>query len=448
MLRAAFYLRVSTEEQAREGFSIPAQRERLEAYALSQSWSVARTFSDEGYSGKNLQRPGMQQMIGDVESGLIDVVVVWKLDRLSRRQMDVLHLIEDVFTPHKVGFRSATESFDTTTPAGMAMLGMLAVFAQLERATIIERTTFGYKQRISEGKWAGSAPYGYRYGQNGVLEPDPESADWLRSIYSQAIGGLSLDRIVDRLVAEGAPPPLGRKFWYPSTVKIILHNRAYLGERRTCDGWIKSGHPALLDEETWFDAQEAVQSRRKGPGRPRRGEGSPYLLTGFVFCSECGSRMVGHKNSQGLRYYICDKTKRTGHRCGPGYVRIERLDAQVAEELLVAVRVKKPATPRKRRGELAAIDAKIANLVSAIEDGSLPREIVRERLEKLQYERAQSLHKQGPVFTKVAQNRVLAAGLPRVWANAEHKERQEILRALLQRIDVDPNGMPRLTLRT
>ncbi|MHB8391876.1 MAG: recombinase family protein [Acidobacteriaceae bacterium] len=447
-MRATLYLRVSTEEQAREGYSISAQRERLEAFAISQGWMVVKTFSDEGFSGKNLKRPGMKQMIEDVEAGLTDVVVVWKLDRLSRRQIDVLHLIEDVFAPHKVGFRSATESFDTTTPAGMAMLGMLAVFAQLERATIIERTTFGYTQRISEGKWAGSAPYGYRYGQNGVLEPNPESADWLRSIYIQAISGSSLDRIVDWLAAEGAPPPFGRKSWYPSTVKIILHNRAYLGERRTRNGWIRSGHSALLDEETWVEAQEAVESRRKGPGRPRRGEISPYLLTGLLFCGECGSRMGGHKNSQGVRYYICDQIKRTGHRCGPGYVRIERLDEQVAAKLLVAVRTKRPATPRKRRSEVAAIDARIANLVAAIEDGTLPHSIVRERLEKLQRERAQSLREQGPVVTKVARNRVLAAGLPRVWANAEHKERQEILRALLQRIDVDPSGTPHLNLRT
>lgn len=442
------YLRVSTEEQAREGYSISAQRERLEAFAVSQSWVVAQTYNDEGFSGKDLKRPAMQKMIEDVEAGLGDVVLVWKLDRLSRRQQDVLHLIEDVFTPRKVGFRSATESFDTTTPAGMAMVGMLAVFAQLERATIIERTTFGYNQRLSEGKWAGSAPYGYRYGRDGVLEPDAETADWLRSIYRQAIDGSSLDRIVDWLIAKGSPPPFGRRAWYPSTVKIILHNRAYLGERRTRNGWIKSGHPSLIDEETWLDAQDAIESRRKGPGRPRRGEASPYLLTGLLFCGECGSRMVGHKNSQGSRYYICDRIKRTGHRCGPGYVRVERLDEEVAAQLLVAVRAKRPPAPRKRRSEVAAIDAKIARLVSAIEDGTLPHDVVRDRLEQLQRERAQAQREQGPAITRVDQNRVLAAGLPRVWANAEHAERREMLHALLERIDVDISGNPHLTLYT
>ncbi len=418
----------------------------MEAYALSQGWQVANVYADEGMSGKNLEREAVQRLIGDVHAALLDVVLVWRLDRLSRRQRDVLHLIEDVFTPRGVGFRSATESFDTTSPAGMAMVGMLAVFAQLERATIIERSTMGYRQRLSQGKWAGAAPYGYRYGQGGVLEPDADTVGWVRLIYRQAIDGASLDRIVAWLTAEGAPPPFGRRYWHPSTVNIILHNRAYLGERRTRDGWMKSGHTALLDEQTWLDAQDAIEGRRKGPGRPRRGEVSPYLLTGVLFCGECGSRMVGHKSSNGLRYYICDRIKRRGHRCGPGYVRVERLDEAVAAAFIRAVHSQDTPAPRRRRDEFAAIDAKIARLVAAIEDGTLPHDVVRDRLDQLQRQRAQALRERAPSATTAEQRRTMAAGLPRVWAAATHEERREILQALIERIDVDASGNPLLRL--
>lgn len=446
-MRAGLYIRVSTEEQAREGFSVAAQRERLEAYALSQGWQVAGVYTDEGASGKNLERAALQRLIRDAQAALLDVVLVWKLDRLSRRQRDVLHLIEDAFAPRGVGFRSATESFDTTSPAGMAMVGMLAVFAQLERATIAERSAIGYRQRLSQGKWAGAAPYGYRYGQAGVLEPDADTADWVRRIYRQAIDGASLVRLAARLAADGAPPPFGRRSWHPSTVKIILHNRAYLGERRTREGWMQSGHAALLDEHTWLDAQDAIEGRRKGPGRPRRGEVSPYLLTGVLFCGTCGGRMAGHRSTSGLRYYICDRIKRTGHRCGPGYVRTERLDEAVAEALLRAVRAPGPPAPRRRRSELAAIGARIERLVAAIEDGTLPHAVVRDRLEELRQRRVQALRERAPGPATAEERRAMAAGLPRVWAAATHAERWEILHALAERIEVDASGNPLLTLR-
>lgn len=114
--RAACYTRVSTDEQAREGLSLPGQEERLRAFCASQGWQVAGLYVDDGYSGTTLERPGMRRLLADIAAGQVDLVVVYKLDRLSRRQMHVLHLLEDVFEPAQVGFRSATEPIDTTTP--------------------------------------------------------------------------------------------------------------------------------------------------------------------------------------------------------------------------------------------------------------------------------------------------------------------------------------------
>lgn len=139
IVRAAIYVRVSTEEQAEHGISIPAQKSRLISYCKTQGWEIYDFFIDSGYSGKNLERPAMQRLIEDARNRKFNTALVLKLDRLSRRQKDVLCLLEDIFEPNNIGFKSATESFDTTTPFGKAALGMMAVFTQLERETIIER---------------------------------------------------------------------------------------------------------------------------------------------------------------------------------------------------------------------------------------------------------------------------------------------------------------------
>src|SRR5579875_2069397 len=136
-MSVALYCRVSTEEQAVSGFSIDHQKERLIAYCKSQGWDNFSIYVDDGCTGTNLDRPQMQRLIRDVQAGLINTVLVYKLDRLSRKQKDVLYLLEDLFERHQVVFRSATEPFDTSTSLGRAMIGILAVFGQLERDTIV-----------------------------------------------------------------------------------------------------------------------------------------------------------------------------------------------------------------------------------------------------------------------------------------------------------------------
>ena len=141
MRRAALYIRVSTLEQAQEGYSVGEQRERLIAYCKAQDWLIADIYVDGGYTGSNLNRPGIQKLMSETEK--FDVVLVYKLDRLSRSQRDTLYLIEEIFRPNKVDFVSMQESFDTSSPFGKAMIGLLAVFAQLEREQIKERTWMG-----------------------------------------------------------------------------------------------------------------------------------------------------------------------------------------------------------------------------------------------------------------------------------------------------------------
>ncbi len=144
MKKAGLYCRVSTDIQM-EGYSIDAQKDFLKSYCKMHEIDNYEFYIDGGYSGSNINRPDMQRLIEDVEDHKIDIVVVFKLDRLSRSQKDTLYLIEEVFNPNDCGFVSIKENFDTNTPFGKAMVGILSVFAQLERETILERTRIGRK---------------------------------------------------------------------------------------------------------------------------------------------------------------------------------------------------------------------------------------------------------------------------------------------------------------
>ena len=157
----AGYVRVSTDLQMEKGYSIGEQTDRLESYCSAKGWTLAKIYTDGGYSGKNLDRPAIRQLISECKS--YDLVLVNKLDRLSRSQKDTLYLIEDVFRANGVQFASITENFDTTTPLGIAMIGILSVFAQLEREQIKERMHMGRVGRVKKGLWhtSGKPPIGY-----------------------------------------------------------------------------------------------------------------------------------------------------------------------------------------------------------------------------------------------------------------------------------------------
>lgn len=161
---ARIYIRVSTQEQAIEGYSVPAQKERLINYCKAKDYLVDEIYIDGGFTGSNLNRPGMSRMLRDIKERDTDIIVAYKLDRLSRSQKDTLHLIEDAFLKNDIAFVSMQESFDTSTAFGRATVGILSVFAQLERENIKERTMLGKEERAKEGLWGGGIdPFGYDY---------------------------------------------------------------------------------------------------------------------------------------------------------------------------------------------------------------------------------------------------------------------------------------------
>lgn len=233
MSAAALYLRVSTEGQNEDGGSLESQEERCRDLCRARGYDVARVFIDAGKSGGSLDRPALSELRAAVEAGSVGVVVVYALDRLSRSQKDTLALLEE-FEHAGAGLAAASQSFDTTTPAGRAMLGMLAVFAELQRAEIRERTKSALAAKKAKGEAVGRAPFGLRRAGAGY-EQDPDTWPVVARILSERSAGSSCQRIADGLNdedvatatgvhgdARGAAQGSGK--WHAATVAKLCRN--------------------------------------------------------------------------------------------------------------------------------------------------------------------------------------------------------------------------------
>ena len=244
MMKAVIYTRVSTTEQAAEGYSIDEQERMCRAAIESKGWEYVKTYSDPGISGRTMERPGLQAMIADI--GDIEAVVIYKLDRLSRKQRDTMAIIEDVFMAHDVALVSLNETLDTSTPWGRAMIGILSSFNQMESENIQDRTKMGRMAKANKGGYAGGPPpYGYK-AVNGELVIDEEEAGLIRRIFELRSEGKSVRGIVHCLTEEGYQTKKGKPF-HPSTIHVILGNeQIYRGAYVYGDKVVENGHEAIL----------------------------------------------------------------------------------------------------------------------------------------------------------------------------------------------------------
>lgn len=301
-MAVGLYLRVSTQEQAKEGYSIGEQEERLRNYCKAMLWKIHKIYIDPGYSGGNTERPGLQDLIRDVEKGLIKKVVVYKLDRLSRSQLDTLYLIEKVFLANGTDFVSMSENFDTSTPFGRAMIGILAVFAQLEREQIKERMGMGKEARAKEGKWHGGStePIGYDYNtQTEELVVNEYEMMQVLEIYDLFLKGTPL-RTIERLFLEkGYRHKHG--VWDPGAMRRVLRSKLYVGYIKHNNDYYKGLHTATVDEERHKKAVALLDNRLEQFKKwgYKTGKQTTYL-GGLIYCTHCGGKYTKHLNS---RYY-------------------------------------------------------------------------------------------------------------------------------------------------
>jgi resolvase, N-terminal domain protein len=266
----------------------------LLSYAKSKDYTEFEYYIDGGYSGKDLNRPAIQKLIEDCKNHRIDAVFVFKLDRISRSQRDTLYLIEEVFNKYDVSFISMRENFDTSTPFGKAMIGVLSVFAQLERETILERTRIGLKKRAEAGLWRGGGkiPFPYRYDRNtGILIPISGQVELLHKMISLYISGKSFNAI-GAIVGMDESLVETRILSITNTGKVPYRDEIYEGK-----------HEAVVSDELYEEILRVnkVRSHEKYERH--------YLLSGKVYCGHCGAKYRYQKWGKRLIMYCYSQQK-------------------------------------------------------------------------------------------------------------------------------------------
>lgn len=275
------YLRVSTEAQT-EKYGLDMQKQKIMEYCDQNGIKIDKWYVDGGYSGSKLDRPEIQELLDDAENGRIEKVFIYKLDRMSRDVIDTLNLCTKVLPKYGVEVISMTEEIRTDRPMDKVMLTMNAAMNQYEREVIRMRMSAGMRERVKKGLWMGGGrvPWGYYYDRNdGILHPDPDTAELVRQAYRLYIDGYSCDKISKMLGFKGeliVTQILKRK----SNIGII----EYKGEE------YKGLHEPIVDEQTFYLAQECMKKRHTNSH-----VANDHVLTGLCYCGQCGARMRYHK---------------------------------------------------------------------------------------------------------------------------------------------------------
>ncbi len=382
---SAIYIRVSTDAQREEGYSIDAQKEMLTAYCVSKSIKNYEYYIDGGFSGSNIDRPELKRLIRDIRDEKINCVIVYKLDRLSRSQKDTLFLIEDVFNPMKVDFVSLNESMDTSTPIGRLMLGILSAFAQLERENIRERTSMGMRERVKMGYWMGGGrvPFGYDYdSEKGILIPNSD-AETVRRVYEMYINGHSTGYIARTLGLS-----------YEKLVRQILVRKTNIGIICYNGEEFQGRHEPIISHEMF---ETAMQKMRERTGRKYIEKGN--LLAGLVTCGFCGAKMRYQKWGKAGDKIVCySKDRSKPHMvkdpdCINSGIMAEELESVVKEDLFSLVFKKQKKKTKKEASVLSILEqrkrktsAKLKKLyhIFAESDDSVLKETIEETKKELE----------------------------------------------------------------
>jgi site-specific DNA recombinase len=328
-MRCAIYVRVSIDEQAKAGYSLAAQVDRIKSFIKSQGWAACDIYSDDGCSAKDRKRPALKRLINESVEKRFDAVLVYKIDRLSRRLKDLIEIVEEL-SHNNVGFKSITELIDTTTPEGRLMFHQFGSFAQYERELIGQRTKMGMIKRLKSGKWnGGPAPYGY-YLNSPHLKIKENEAEIVRLIYDLAdqknMGVINIARYLNDQKVKGI-----RGVWRQNTVHRILTNPVYMGELNWGGERVVGTHKPIIKEAQFEKIQKDLKIRKA----KTRGLMSPNLLTGLIFC-KCSSAMhvlyPGTPPKNKYKYYVC--TDRSIHKnCKTDYIRADLLEQAIMDKI-------------------------------------------------------------------------------------------------------------------
>ena len=335
-LKCAVYTRVSTDLQAEKEFnSCQAQEAKIKSFIKSQeNMEIFKVYSDPGFTGANLNRPALQQLLEDVRQKKINLVIAYKIDRLTRSPKDFYHLIE-IFDKYGVNFISVTERFDTSTPSGRLLRNIMLTFAQFERELISERTRDKMLERAQKGMWnGGGIPFGYK-AENKKLVVDENNAKIVRNIYENYILHNSIAKIYKDLKSRNITDEKGIPF-SKSEIWQILRNATYTGKVKFAGKIYKGNHQAIVSEEIFNRAQKIHKSRKRTMKVYKY-----FPLAGLIQCKECGSIMTPcHTNKKKGKhrkryyYYRCTKTLHNNWAdCGIKQVSATRLEDYIFSNL-------------------------------------------------------------------------------------------------------------------
>lgn len=325
MLETGIYVRVSTEEQAKEGFSIRAQEQKLKDYARIKDWAIHKIYIDEGISGKNIvDRPQINELIKDIKKGYVKNVLIFKIDRLTRSTADLIYLI-NLFNEYNCAFNSLCESIDTQTPSGRMFIKIIGIFAEFERENIVERTKLGFERKVKEGYslCTRTASYGYdRYVGDKIQKVNEKEAIIVREVFDMFTHkGMSFLDIAKNLNERNIPTK-ENSVWHSRSIRNMLTNCNYIGnvryatkdEERNFE--VQGNHEPIIEIELYEETQELISkiSKKSYTKRPKE----ENYFSGILYCGKCGAKLVTHddysKNKDG------EKIFKGGYRCS-NYIR-------------------------------------------------------------------------------------------------------------------------------
>lgn len=482
--RCAIYTRKSTEEGLDQDFNtLDAQREAGEAYVQSQKtegWEVSRVrYDDGGYTGANTERPALQRLLADIERGQIDVVVVYKIDRLSRSLLDFAKLIE-VFEKHKVSLVAVTQQFNTSTSLGRLVLNILLSFAQFEREMIAERTRDKMRAARRKGKWiGGSMPFGYDV-KDKKLVANEEETQQVQALFDMYLEHRSILKLVEHAnglgwraktwtTRKGTMHSGGR--WTKSMMGRLLRNPLYVGKVAVEGELFEGEHEGIVDEAKFTRVAAQLDAGRFGRDIVARNLHG-FLLRGLVRCVTCQSAMIsstGRSRGKDYRYYTCLSVRQRGSSaCSVRNVSAEALETFVVgcirdvakspslvTETIAAVAAQKleqvPELTTERRHlehERALVRTEARGLVTRLAQATAGSvDSITERLAELDLRTSQIDARIADIVSQIAAAHEAVAApddiaqalmaFDEVWDALTVNERSRVIRLVADRVDFD-----------
>lgn len=481
-LQAVLYARVSTEDQANEGYSIKAQKELLTEYAMKHNITIIDEYIDEGKSGKSISgRPQMTRLLEDAKQKKFDAVMTYKLDRLARKVRDSSEIAE-ILKEHDVQLISLSENIDTTTLYGKLVYDILSAIAENEREQIVGRVKMGMTQRAKEGKWNGGQCFGYD-AKDKRLFKNEEEAKIVKEIYDYADQGFGYKKIVGILNRKGYVTKRGNAFSI-GTLKGILDNPVYIGKIRfnQYENWsekrrsgknkdaiiVNGEHEAIIPEDLW----ERVQQKRSARSYKAVQSDQPYILTKLIRCPQCGAGMVAGKSKSAnktYRYYKCGTFHNKGaSECSANSINADLAERQVLEEFKLILtesqilqrlvqkmnkereHAKEPLMEEKKRLEASInkCEKYIANITdNLMKDPELlpmfTEKLIEQQQAKLSYQQ-QLEHTEEKLANTTSKPIDLMAllyfvrNLDSILDQADSEEKKELLRMIIKEIEITP----------